>query len=142
ASRVPGPRRSLSAAAVALDRAGAGRPHPRSRVRTRNILRDDFLSRRLIHAGGHRRNSAPSVGGDVTMASDKPSPFLVEAVKASASRFKETKNALEARQKELDAREAELETRATDLERKAERLKGERDDFQKEKEQGSAPRAT
>src|SRR5439155_773737 len=80
--------------------------------------------------------------GDVTMASDKPSPFLVEAVKASASRFKETKNALEARQKELDAREAELETRATDLERKAERLKGERDDFQKEKEQVTAARAT
>ena len=76
------------------------------------------------------------------MASDKPSPFLVEAVKASASRFKETKNALEARQKELDAREAELETRATDLERKAERLKGERDDFQKEKEQVTAARAT
>src|SRR5437773_65079 len=76
------------------------------------------------------------------MASDRPSPFLVDAVKASASRFKETKNALEARQKELDAREAELQTRAADLERQAERLKGEREEFQKDKEQVTAARAT
>src|SRR6184192_2918797 len=76
------------------------------------------------------------------MASDRPSPFLVDAVKASASRFKETKNALEARQRELDAREAELQTRAADLERQAERLKGEREEFQKDKEQVTAARAT
>src|SRR5467141_3671359 len=76
------------------------------------------------------------------MASDKPSPFLVDAVKASASRFKETKNALEARQKELDARQAELESQRVEMDRQAERLRTEREDFQKEKEQVNAGRTS
>src|SRR5437773_7525337 len=69
------------------------------------------------------------------MVSEKTSPFLVDAVKASASRFKETKNALEARQKELDARQAELESLRVEMDRQAERLRAEREEFQKEKEQ-------
>src|SRR5437879_12242335 len=76
------------------------------------------------------------------MASDKPSPFLVDAVKASASRFKETKNALEARQKELDTRQAELESQRVDMDRQAERLRAEREEFQKEKEQVNAGRSS
>src|SRR5438309_5565142 len=76
------------------------------------------------------------------MASEKPSPFLVDAVKASASRFKETKNALEARQKELDARQAELESQRVDMDRQAERLRAEREEFQKEKEQVNAGRSS
>src|SRR6266550_2805712 len=76
------------------------------------------------------------------MASEKPSPFLVDAVKASASRFKETKNALEARQKELDARQGELESLRVDLDRQAERLRAEREEFQKEKEQVNAGRTS
>ncbi len=76
------------------------------------------------------------------MASEKPSPFLVDAVKASASRFKETKNALEARQKELDARQAELESQRVDMDRQAERLRAEREEFQKEKEQVNAGRTS
>jgi len=76
------------------------------------------------------------------MASEKPSPFLVDAVKASASRFKETKNALEARQKELDARQAELESLRVEMDRQAERLRAEREEFQKEKEQVNAGRTS
>lgn len=74
------------------------------------------------------------------MASDK-SPFLVDAVKASASRFKETKNALDARQKELDARQAELDAQRADLERHAARLNADREEFQREKDQVNASRA-
>src|SRR5438128_2516564 len=37
------------------------------------------------------------------MASDKPSPVLLDAVKAQASKLRETKNALDARQKESAA---------------------------------------
>src|SRR2546421_1257842 len=76
------------------------------------------------------------------MASEKTSPFLVDAVKASASRFKETKNALEARQKELDARQAELESQRVEMDRQAERLRAEREEFQKEKEQVNAGRTS
>src|SRR5436853_6808307 len=74
------------------------------------------------------------------MASDK-SPFLVDAVKASASRFKETKHALDARQRELDARQADLEAQRADLERRSERLNSEREEFQREKDQVNASRA-
>ncbi len=38
------------------------------------------------------------------MASEKPSPMILDAVKASASKFKENKSALEARAKELEER--------------------------------------
>src|SRR5712692_9316764 len=74
------------------------------------------------------------------MASDR-SPYLVDAVKASASRFKETKNALDARQKELDARQAELEAQRADMERNAARLSAEREEFQREKDQVNTSRA-
>src|SRR3989441_1117426 len=42
------------------------------------------------------------------MASDKPSPVLLDAVKAQASKLRETKNALDARGKELDTPRAAL----------------------------------
>ena len=74
------------------------------------------------------------------MAPEK-SPFLVDAVKASASRFKETKNALDARQKELDARQAELDAQRADMERHAKRLNAEQEEFQREKDQVNASRA-
>src|SRR3989304_847493 len=75
------------------------------------------------------------------MASHQPSPFLLDSVKASASRFKETKNALEARQKELDALKAELDAQRADIDRQAGRLKAGEDEFQREKDQVSAARA-
>ncbi|HYT00784.1 MAG TPA: hypothetical protein VEO20_08990 [Thermoplasmata archaeon] len=76
------------------------------------------------------------------MASDKPSPMLLDAVKASASKFKETKNALDARQRELDATKAELDAQRADLEKQFARLRVERDDFQRENEVVLASRAT
>jgi hypothetical protein len=74
------------------------------------------------------------------MPSDQPSPFILDSVKASASRFRETKNALDARQKELEALKAELEARRADLDRVAERIRAERDAFQHEKDQVGAAR--
>src|SRR5438094_423330 len=61
------------------------------------------------------------------MASDKPSPVLLDAVKAQASKLRETKNALDARGKELDTLRAERDARTAALENQAARLKAERD---------------
>src|SRR3989441_279406 len=74
------------------------------------------------------------------MASDKPSPVLLDAVKAQASKLRETKNALDARQKELDTLRAELEARNAALENQATRLKSERDEFAQERDQVIAAR--
>src|SRR6266571_13634 len=63
------------------------------------------------------------------MASDKPSPVLLDAVKAQASKLREMKNALDARGKELDTLRTELDARNAALENQAARLKAERDDF-------------
>src|SRR2546426_250941 len=76
------------------------------------------------------------------MASDKPSPVLLDAVKAQASKLRETKNALDARGKELDKLRAELDTRTAALENQAARLKAERDDFAQERDQVVAARSS
>src|SRR5919204_404859 len=76
------------------------------------------------------------------MASEQPSPFILDSVKASASRFKETKNALDARQKELEALKAELDSQRADLERQAERVRAEREAFQQERDQVNTARGT
>src|SRR5881296_2383928 len=76
------------------------------------------------------------------MASDKPSPVLLDAVKAQASKLRETKNALDARGKELDTLRAELDARNAALENQAARLKAERDDFAQERDQVVAARSS
>src|SRR6058998_3336664 len=76
------------------------------------------------------------------MASDKPSPVLLDAVKAQASKLRETKNALDARGKELDTLRAELDARRAALESQAARLKAERDDFAQERDQVVAARSS
>src|SRR5207245_7616374 len=77
------------------------------------------------------------------MASDKPSsPVLLDAVKAQASKLRETKNALDARQKELDTLRAELEARNAALENQAARLRSERDEFAQERDQVIAARTS
>src|SRR2546422_136609 len=76
------------------------------------------------------------------MASDKPSPVLLDAVKAQASKLRETKNALDARGKELEKLRAELDTRTAALENQAARLKAERDDFSQERDQVVAARSS
>src|SRR5437899_2916418 len=76
------------------------------------------------------------------MASDKPSPVLLDAVKAQASKLRETKNALDARGKELEKLRAELDARTAALENQAARLKAERDDFSQERDQVVAARSS
>src|SRR2546428_595574 len=77
------------------------------------------------------------------MASDKPSSqVLLDAVKAQASKRRETKNAWEARQKELDTLRADLEARNAALENQASRLKSERDEFAQERDQVIAARTS
>src|SRR2546425_10416824 len=75
------------------------------------------------------------------MPSDKPNPALLDAVKAQALKIKETKNILDARQKEVDALRAELESRAADLEKREARVEAERAEFSKEKDHVAASRA-
>src|SRR2546422_724795 len=73
------------------------------------------------------------------MASDKPSsPVLLDAVKAQASKLREMKNALEARQKELDTLRAELEARKAALENQGARPKSERDEVPAQRERALA----
>src|SRR2546428_7348491 len=76
------------------------------------------------------------------MASDKPSPVLLDAVKAQASKLRETKNALDARGKELDTLRAELDARTAALEHQAARLKAERVDFAQQRDQAVAARSS
>src|SRR5947199_8443493 len=76
------------------------------------------------------------------MASDKPSPVLLDAVKAQASKLRETKNALDARGKELDTLRAELDARNAALENQAARLKAERDGFAPERDQVAPARSS
>src|SRR2546425_332859 len=76
------------------------------------------------------------------MASDKPSPVLLDAVKAQASKLRETKNALDARGKELDTLRGELDARTAALENQAARLKAERDDFAQERDHVVAARSS
>src|SRR5207249_9317244 len=74
------------------------------------------------------------------MASEKPSLVLLDAVKAQASKLRETKNALDARQKELDALRAELDTRSAALESQAARLRPGPEKSAQEREQSAPPR--
>src|SRR3990172_7019705 len=76
------------------------------------------------------------------MASEKPSPILLDAVKASASKFKETRNLLDARAKELEALRAQLDAQRAELEKQTARLRAEREEFAKERDQVQASRAS
>jgi hypothetical protein len=75
------------------------------------------------------------------MASDKPSPALIDAVKAQALKIKEMKNLLDARRKEVDALHAELEARGVELSKREASLEAERVELAKEKEQVATARA-
>lgn len=69
------------------------------------------------------------------MASDDPSPLLLDAVKASASKFKETRTALESRAKELDAMKAEIDAQRAAMDQQLAKLRAEQEAFAVEKEQ-------
>src|SRR3990172_3150092 len=75
------------------------------------------------------------------MSSEQPSPLLLDAVKASASKFKEQKDALEARAKELDALKAQLDSERAHLDKDAAKLESGLAAFAKDKEDVEAARA-
>src|SRR5207245_536552 len=60
------------------------------------------------------------------MSTEQGPPFLVDAVRASASKMQGMKAALDARAKELDALKAQLDSERRDMEMRAARLEAER----------------
>src|SRR3989441_1389784 len=76
------------------------------------------------------------------MPTEQAPPFLVDAVRASASKMQGMKTALDARAKELDALKAQLDSERQDLEKRAARLEGERQAIEGEREEVRAARAS
>src|SRR3989475_3410897 len=77
-----------------------------------------------------------------TMPTEQAPPFLVDAVRASASKMQGMKAALDARAKELDALKAQLDSERQDLEKRAARLEGERQAIEGEREEVRAARVS
>src|SRR3989441_1893322 len=75
------------------------------------------------------------------MPTEQAPPFLVDAVRASASKMQGVKTALDARAKELDALKAQLDSERQELEKRAARLEGERQAIEGEREEVRAARA-
>jgi len=76
------------------------------------------------------------------MSAEQAPPFLVDAVRASASKMQGMKAALDARAKELDALRAQLDSERQDLEKRAGRLEAERRTIEGEREEVRAARAS
>src|SRR2546422_7319472 len=76
------------------------------------------------------------------MSTEQAPPFLVDAVRASASKMQGMKAALDARAKELSGLKAQLDSERQDLEKRAARLEGERQAIEGEREDLRAARAS
>src|SRR5437899_5860744 len=76
------------------------------------------------------------------MPTEQAPPFLVDAVRASASKMQGMKTALDARAKELDALKAQLDSERQDLEKRAAGLEGERQGNEGERDEVRAARAS
>ena len=76
------------------------------------------------------------------MPTEQAQPFLVDAVRASASKMQGMKAALDARARELDALRAQLDSERQDLERRAARQEAERQAIEGEREEVRAARAS
>src|SRR5438094_2187858 len=76
------------------------------------------------------------------MSTEQAPPFLVDAVRASASKMQGMKAALDARAKELDALKAQLDSERQDMEKRAARLEAERQAMEGEREEARAARAS
>ena len=76
------------------------------------------------------------------MSTEPTPPFLVDAVRASASKMQGMKAALDARAKELDAVKAQLESERQDLEKRAARLEAERQAIEGERQEVRGARAS
>src|SRR6266704_3361955 len=75
------------------------------------------------------------------MASEKPTPALLDSVKASATKFKEIKSTLDARQRELETLKTDIESQRGELEAQVNRFRSEREEFEREKGQVQAARS-
>src|SRR5881409_636580 len=76
------------------------------------------------------------------MSTEQAPPFLVDAVRASASKMQGMKAALDARAKELSGLKAQLDSERQDLEHRAARLEVERQAIEGEREDLRAARAS
>src|SRR5256886_13596053 len=76
------------------------------------------------------------------MSTEQAPPFLVDAVRASASKMQGMKAALDARAKELDGLRAQLDSERQNLEKRAARLDAERQAIDGEREEVRAARAS
>src|SRR2546428_5025433 len=76
------------------------------------------------------------------MSTEQAPPFLVDAVRASASKMQGMKAALDARAKVLNALRAQLDSERQDLEQRAARLEAERQAIEGEREDLRAARAS
>jgi len=76
------------------------------------------------------------------MSTEQAQPFLVDAVRASASKMQGMKAALDARARELDALRAQLDSERQDLEKRAARLEAERRTIDGERDEVRVARAS
>src|SRR5437899_10533114 len=76
------------------------------------------------------------------MSTEQAPPFLVDAVRASASKMQGMKAALDARAKELSGLKAQLDSERQDLEKRAARLEAERQAIDGERNEVRAARAS
>src|SRR5256886_656079 len=89
-----------------------------------------------------RRDSVTFSRRGYIMPTEQAQPFLVDAVRASASKMQGMKAALDARARELDALRAQLDSERQDLERRAARQEAERQAIEGEREEVRAARAS
>src|SRR5437773_3092368 len=89
-----------------------------------------------------RRDSVTFSRRGSTMSTEQAQPFLVDAVRASASKMQGMKAALDARARELDALRTQLDSERQDLERRVARQEAERQAIEGEREEVRAARAS
>src|SRR5690348_4719541 len=114
---------------------------PNGRGRGPEISHPRFLGPTVYKARGRRDRVSFSRWG-CDMSNEPAPPFLVDAVRASASKMQAMKAALEARARELDHLKEKLDAERRDLEALAAGLESERRSIEGEREEIRASRAS
>src|SRR2546422_7148326 len=96
----------------------------------------------IVYNGMRRPDTVTFSRRGYDMSAEQAPPFLVDAVRASASKMQGMKAALDARPKELDALRAQLDSERQDLEKRAGRLEAERQAIDGERNEVRAARAS
>src|SRR3989442_9012266 len=96
----------------------------------------------IVYNGMRRPDTVTLSRRGYDMSTEQAPPFLVDAVRASASKMQGMRAALDARAKELDALKGQLDSERQDLEKRAGRLEAERRAIDGESEEGRAARAS